>query len=192
MSVTDRWGGVKDKSAVFLDRDGVINVAPEGRYVTSWKEFQFLPGVLSALHRLKRARKTVLIVSNQAGVGRGILPKKELDQITLKMLRAIRAAGGTVQRVYYCMHRPEAGCACRKPKIGMLRKAAQEHQLDLTRSFIVGDHEKEIQMGHHAGCRTVLVLSGTTGRAGARKMKNPPERIARNLNDAVRWILQQK
>ena len=134
------------KSAVLLDRDGVINASPAGRYVTSWEEFHFLPGALPALRRLKNAGKTVLIVSNQAGVGRGILSRTKLDQITRKMLQAIRAAGGIVQTVYYCTHRPKAACACRKPKIGMLRKAAREHRLDLTRSFLVGDHEKDIEL----------------------------------------------
>ncbi len=179
------------RRAVFLDRDGVINASPEGRYVTSWKKFRFLPGTLPALKKLKQAGLAAVIVSNQAGVAKGIMTQKALDEITRKMRRRIRAAGGAVRAVYYCTHRPEAGCACRKPKPGMLRRAKRAHGLDLARSFVVGDHEKDIQMGRSAGCRTLLALSGVTRRAAAGRMKTRPDRTVKNLQEAVNWILKQ-
>lgn len=180
-----------NRPAVFLDRDGVVNASPAGRYVTSWKEFRFLPGTLPALKKLKKAGLTAVIVSNQAGVGKRLMTRKALNEITRKMRHRIRTSGGTIRAVYYCTHRPEAGCACRKPKSGMLRKAKRAHGLDLARSFVVGDHEKDIQMGRLAGCRTLLVLSGTTRRTAAQQMKTRPDQTVRNLKEAVDWILKQ-
>ena len=181
----------RKRPAVFIDRDGVINAPPAQRYVTHWKQFHFLPGTLAALKRLRQAGIPAVVVSNQAGVGKGIMPKKALDQITRNMLRRIRTAGGSVRAVYYCTHVPAAGCACRKPKPGMLQKAAQAHRLDLFRSYMVGDNETDIRMGHSAGCRTLLTLSGITRRMAIRRMAIRPDHIVRNLDEAVRWILKQ-
>lgn len=178
------------KGAVFLDRDGVINAAPQvKRYITCWQEFRFLPGSITALRRLKGAGKTVVILSNQAGVGKRVMTAAQLAEITRRMLRKIRAGGGSVQAVYYCTHRPAERCPCRKPKAGMLRRAARRFQLDLARSVVVGDNEKDIRMGRLGGCRTMLVLSGATDRREARRMRTRPDRIVKNLGEAISWIL---
>lgn len=180
-----------NRSAVFLDRDGVVNACPIHRYVTAWKEFRFLPGVLKALQALASHRVPVFIVSNQSGVGRGLLKKSQLQLVTRQMLKTIRRAGGKIQSVCYCIHRSEEGCECRKPRIGMLRKAARRHCVNLKKSFVVGDQETDILMGRSAGCRTVLVLSGKHTRQSAKKLPVLPDRISRNLAEAVHWILEQ-
>ena len=180
------------KRGIFLDRDGVINVCPVRRYISSWKEFRFVPGTLAALRTLARRGETVVVVSNQSGVGRGAVSTAELQVITRNMMRAIRRAGGRVQAVYYCPHRPEESCRCRKPKIGMLKAASRRFSIDLARSFVIGDHETDVRMGRAAGCRTVLVLSGRCDRAAAKRFSVSADRIAGNLGEAVRWILQRK
>lgn len=179
------------KAAIFLDRDGVINARPKGRYITRAEQFTFLPGVLSALRLLKRSGAQAFVVSNQSGVGRRVMSRRALDGITQKMLRGIERSGGKIRAVYYCTHAPRQGCACRKPRPGLLLKAARRHRLDLARSSVIGDDAVDVAMGRAAGCRTVLVLSGKLTRQAARKQGVAPNRIARNLSEAVRWILQE-
>lgn len=183
---------MKGKGALFLDRDGVINTPPGAkRYITRWGEFRFLPGVPAALKKLRAARRKVILVSNQAGVGRGLFSQAALAEITRKMLRAVRSRGGRIDAVYYCTHTPERRCRCRKPRAGLLRKAARRFSLDLKRSVVVGDNASDIEMGRSAGCRTVLVLTGATPRRAAARMAHPPDFIARDLGAATGWILKR-
>ena len=179
--------------AVFLDRDGVINAPPaaEKRYITRWEEFQFLPGSLAALHELKQSGRKVVVVSNQAGVGRRIYTAARLREITRKMLSKIRGAGGRVDAVYYCTHAPEAGCPCRKPRAGLLLRGARRFRIDPRRSFLIGDNATDIRMGRAVGCRTVLVLTGVTSRSQARRLRPRPHHTTRDLRAAVRWVLRQ-
>lgn len=178
--------------AFFLDRDGVINEPPgKKRYVTRWSEFRFLPGSLKALRRLGSDGRKVVVLSNQAGVGRRLMTRAQLDLITRRMRAAVRRAGGRVDAVYYCTHRPEYKCRCRKPKTGMIRRACKEHRIDPRRSFLVGDNSTDIRMGRAAGCRTVLVLSGVSSRADALRMPAAPDRVARDLSSALTWALRQ-
>lgn len=180
------------RSAVFLDRDGVINVSPgRGRhYVTTWEQFRFLPGALRALKTLRRAGKTVIVVTNQSAVGRGLLSRRRLDEIHRRMRAEVSRTGGRIQAVYVCPHRPADHCPCRKPKPGLLRRAARAHSLDLTRCVFVGDHVTDIRLARRVGCPCVLVLTGHTSRAQARRMRPRPDRVARNLAEAVRWLLE--
>src|SRR5262249_19711489 len=152
--------------AVFLDRDGVINYNRED-YVKTPEEFVFLPGSAAGAARLTRAGRELFIISNQAGVGKGIITQAALSAITRKMLDGLAEAGARVNGVYYSPHPPDAGCDCRKPAPGLLRRAAQEHGLDLSRTIFVGDDRRDLAAGAAAGARTVLVLSGKTSRAGA-------------------------
>ena len=177
------------KRAVFLDRDGVINVSPGGGFVTDWKQFRFLPGVPKALRILKERRWMVIVVSNQSGVGRGIMTKGKLEEITWQMQEAVSQAGGRINAVYYCIHHPEDDCSCRKPKIGLLKRAARKFSIDLKRSFVIGDDERDILMGHRAGCCTVLVLSGKQTRRTIKRLSVSPHRVASTLLQAVRWIV---
>ena len=177
--------------AIFLDRDGVINVPPRRkRYITRWGEFRFLPGVLDSLKKLSSSRWKILLVSNQAGVGRGLFSQSALDEITRNMLRNMKARGGRIDAVYYCTHTPERRCRCRKPRAGLLRVAARRFSLDLKGSIVVGDNATDIAMGRAAGCRTVLVLTGVTTRKAAAKLAHPPDRITKDLRGAARWILK--
>lgn len=177
--------------AVFLDRDGVINRPPRQRYITAWEQFRFLPGSLQALRRLAQHRKSVVIVSNQAGVGHGLYPDRELKRMTRNMLSRIREAGGRIRAVYYCTHRPQDGCGCRKPKPGLLQRASRSFGIDLRKSILVGDNETDIHLGRTAGCRTVLVLSGVTRKTTARRLRPQPDHVAPDLLRAVDWILRQ-
>jgi len=144
---------------VFIDRDGVIC---ENRrdHVKSWEEFVFLPGALEALARLARSDWHIIIVTNQAIVNRHVVPLEIVDGIHARMVRAIECAGGRVDGVMYCPHRPDEECACRKPEPGLLLEAARKFGLNLGRSCLIGDSQSDMQAGRAAGCRLYLVLTG--------------------------------
>jgi histidinol-phosphate phosphatase family protein len=143
---------------VILDRDGVLNEKPErARYVTRPEEFLWRPGALDALRMLAQAGYRVIIASNQAGIGRGAMTAQDLDAVHAKMRREAHQAGGRIDAIYYCPHAWDEGCECRKPRPGMLFQAQREHHLDLTRTYFVGDDERDAEAARAAGCRSAMV-----------------------------------
>ena len=181
---------------VFLDRDGVINEFPgNGNYVTKVKEFHFISGSREAIRRLTESGYTIFVVSNQAGVGKGIYTQAKLDHITRNMLREIRKSGGKIEKVFYCIHRADEGCDCRKPAIGSIHRGFQtlnkSPQL-AHKAFFVGDTSIDIATGHNAGCQTVFVLSGREDRRYMRKWKVRPDYIVKDLLQAVDIIAGDK
>ena len=145
--------------AVFLDRDGVIcENRPD--HVKNWDEFQFLPGAKNSLAALSRLGLAVVVVTNQAVVGRGIVPASTVDDIHRRMVDEVATFGGRIDRVVYCPHHPDENCGCRKPKAGMLLQAANEMGIDLRRSYMVGDAASDLLAGQCVGCRTFMVLTG--------------------------------
>jgi D-glycero-D-manno-heptose 1,7-bisphosphate phosphatase len=147
--------------AVFLDRDGVINrKAPEGAYVTCWKEMHFLPGVAKAISLLREVGFCIIVVSNQRCVAKGLITADGLDALHRRMCNELAAAGAIIDAVYYCPHEKQPPCSCRKPAPGMLLSAAYEHQVDLAASWMIGDSEDDVQAGKNAGCKTARLVSG--------------------------------
>ncbi|HEX2228039.1 MAG TPA: HAD-IIIA family hydrolase [Candidatus Binatia bacterium] len=141
------------KPTVILDRDGVLNrKPPRAQYVRTWDEFQWLPGAKEALRLLKEAGYRVIVVSNQAGVGRGEMTEETLRQIHEKMQAEAVGAGGKIHAVYYCPHDWDEGCDCRKPAPGMLFQAQREFNLDLSGTVFVGDDERDALAAERAGC----------------------------------------
>ena len=148
------------KRAAFLDRDGVINrKAGEGEYVTRWEDFHFLPEVAEGIALLNRAGWSVIVISNQRCVAKGLLAMEELESINRRMCEELVAAGAQVDGIYYCPHEKEPACDCRKPAPGMLLAAAKEHQLDLRSSWMIGDSEIDVEAGKRAGCRTAQLVA---------------------------------
>jgi histidinol-phosphate phosphatase family protein len=148
------------KRVVFLDRDGVINrKAAAGGYVTRWQDFHFLPGATEAISLLVRAGWSVVVITNQRCIAKGLLTVPELETIHRKMLHELGKSGAHVEAVYYCPHEKQPPCTCRKPLPGMLLTAAHEHQIDLASSWMIGDSDKDVEAGKRAGCRTVLLTS---------------------------------
>jgi D-glycero-D-manno-heptose 1,7-bisphosphate phosphatase len=145
--------------AIFLDRDGVIN---ENRtdHVKSWDEFEFIPGALESIARLTETGLPIFVVTNQAAVNRGLMSVKTLNDIHERMKAAIRAAGGLITGVYYCPHDNHENCDCRKPGSGMLRQAAQDFPIDLSKSFLVGDAWTDVAAGVSVQARSILLMTG--------------------------------
>jgi D-glycero-D-manno-heptose 1,7-bisphosphate phosphatase len=154
------------RPALFLDRDGVINRRIAGSYVTRWNEFEFLPGIVEALAALSEAGAyPIIVVSNQAGVGKGLISRPGLAGITSSFVDSLRRAGVPIDAVYYCPHTVEQRCDCRKPRPGLLTRAAAEWNLDLRRSVLVGDSLSDIAAASAACCRAVwLDHSSRTSR----------------------------
>lgn len=146
------------RPAIILDRDGVINVkAPGGEYVTSWRDFRWVPGSREAIAALSRAGYTVIVVTNQAGIARGMMSESDLESIHDNMRRTVAHHGGSIDAVYVCPHGWDEGCRCRKPKPGMLFQAQRDFNLDLSRTYFIGDDERDIEAGAAAGTPTLKV-----------------------------------
>ena len=174
LAATERF--VTAPPAVIVDRDGVLNEKPpRAEYVRSWSEWRWIPGSLEALATLTAAGRRVIIVSNQAGVARGAMTRAELDEIHGRMRLEIEAAGGRIEAIYVCPHDWDEGCACRKPKPGMLLQAQRDHALDLTQTPFIGDDERDAEAAAAAGSPSILV-SGPNGLLDA----------ARDLSAAAR------
>lgn len=142
---------------MLLDRDGVINQRVLGGYVCDWPTFRFLPGALKAMQRLAELDVPIIVISNQAGVAKGMMSRKTLEEMTRNFQKVVEDAGGRIDSVYYCVHHPSEGCDCRKPKPGLLLQAANDWALNLEDCIMVGDSETDIAAGAAVRCRNILI-----------------------------------
>jgi D-glycero-D-manno-heptose 1,7-bisphosphate phosphatase len=175
------------KKAVFLDRDGVIN-RDRPDYVKSWQEFEFLPGALEALRLLASRPEPVIVVSNQSCIGRGLVAEERVEEIHRLMRAAVEREGGRIDAVYYCPHRPEEDCPCRKPRPGLLLRAAADFSLDLRGSVMIGDDLKDLRSAAAAGVRPILVRTGHGRGVADGELASIafPYEVFEDLLDAVR------
>jgi histidinol-phosphate phosphatase family protein len=162
-----------------------VNRHIPGEYVTRWAEFKILPGVPTALRRLRGAGFRLVIVSNQAAVPKGFLKPDELIRITDISLRKFRDAGADVDGAFFCLHHPDEDCSCRKPKPGLLRVAAHFFPTDFSKSFLIGDSLVDILAGAAMTCRTIYL-------AAKPEPSVPATYQAGNLSEAVRWIISHQ
>ena len=187
------------RPAVFLDRDGTIN--EQMGYVNHLSRFQLLPGVARAIRSLNEAGLPVVVVTNQSGLARGYFPESLLEAVHAELHRLLAREGAHLDGLYICPHHPEAreerfrlDCNCRKPRTGLLERAAAELGLDLGRSYMVGDRWSDLRCGAAVGATTVLVLTGY-GR-GDLAYVGPgqpvqPDHVAEDLEQAAAWILER-
>jgi D-glycero-D-manno-heptose 1,7-bisphosphate phosphatase len=183
------------RPAVFLDRDGTL--IEEAGYLDRLERLVFFPYSVDAVRLLNRAGFAVVIVTNQAGIARGIVREAFVAEAHQHISERLEAGGARIDAFYYCPHYPEGSveryrtaCDCRKPQPGLLRRAAQDLDLDLSRSFVVGDRWHDIEAGHLVGARSVLVRTGLGTREEARPQPGlTPDAIGDTLVDAVAWIL---
>jgi D-glycero-D-manno-heptose 1,7-bisphosphate phosphatase len=171
--------------AVFLDRDGVVNQkAPEGEYIRTWEEIQILPGAAKAVASLNRAGYKVFVVTNQRGIATQKVKTSDLIEIHERILQEFAEHGAVISQIYYCPHDLVEKCFCRKPQPGMLQRAAQEHNLDLTASWMVGDSITDVKAGENAGCRTILLTPDLSPKSLSARVL-----IAESLASAVPLML---
>lgn len=173
--------------AVFLDRDGVL--VEEVNYLRRLDQLRVEPGAGKALARLRKAGFVTVLISNQSAVGRGYITLEGLEGVHREMARRLKRQGGALDAAYYCPHAPgKPACACRKPKLGMIKAAAKRFGLDLKKSYFIGDTTTDLQTARRAGCRPILVLTGKAGQDG--RYKAPPDATCFDLASAVEWILK--
>ena len=152
--------GKANRRAVFLDRDGTVMY--DVGYPRDPQQVRLLPGVGEALAKLRKRGFSLVLVSNQSGVGRGMVTVKQAEQVHRQAISSLAEYGVQFDAAYYCPHAPEEQCGCRKPSPEMLLLAAKELDLDLARSFMVGDKPSDIEAGKRAGCRTILLTVNPT------------------------------
>jgi histidinol-phosphate phosphatase family protein len=175
-------------SAVFLDRDGVINhKAPTGDYIRTWGEVQLIPGAVEAVALLNRSGYKVFVVTNQRGIATRKVRTEDLLEIHLRLQQEFALAGALISQIYYCPHDFSDRCSCRKPEPGMLKRAAREHRLDLLTSWMIGDSLTDVEAGENAGCHSVLLASPL---ADFLRDSQAPL-VAENLEAAVPLILNR-
>lgn len=184
------------RRAAFLDRDGVL--IRDVVHLVDASRIEILPGVPDALRRLRDAQWMIVVVTNQSVVARGMVSETELRGIHDGLEARLRVHGATLDAIYYCPHHPEGAvepyrvvCDCRKPKPGLLVRAAADLGIDLRASVMVGDTDSDIEAGRRAGCRTVL-LTGSAGTAPAGSSATgarTADHVAVDLAAAADWIL---
>ena len=181
-------------SAVFLDRDGVINrKPPEGDYITRWEDMELLPGVVEGIALLNQANFCVIVITNQRCVAKGLISEAGLEEIHRRMTETLARSGATVDGIYYCPHDLQASCACRKPAPGMLLEAARSRGIDLPSSWMVGDSDIDVEAGRRAGCKTVLLRETGDSILGAERTPGGQGQeaniVSSSLLEAIRQIL---
>lgn len=206
------------RRAILLDRDGTLN--EEVGYLRAVGDLRLFPGVAEAIRQINAADWLAIVLTNQSGVARGLFPESVVDEIHAEMQRRLALAGARVDAFYYCPHLPPEArtssvgqdtilshdqaevaalaryrvvCDCRKPAPGLILQAAQEWNLDLAQCVVIGDRYRDVEMGHRAGARGVLVLTGYGTEELAHRADWPrqPEFIAADLQSAVEWSLRR-
>ena len=180
---------LRQNIAVFLDRDGTLN--EDRGYVTSPEQLVIFSGVPEAIARLNQMGVRVILVTNQSAIGRGLLTIHDLQHIHQELMDLLRAHGGHIDEVYVCPHRPDEGCACRKPQVAMIKQAAERFSLDLSQCFFVGDKWSDLEAAHKAGVPGVLVMSSVYSEAVIKARDDgqfPIAHVAQTFVQAVDWI----
>jgi D-glycero-D-manno-heptose 1,7-bisphosphate phosphatase len=184
------------RPAVFLDRDGTINV--EAGYIKDLDHLHLMPGAADAIKRLNALGVPAILATNQSGPARGYYPESWVLALNARLEQLLAAEGARLDAVYYCPHHPEGevaeytlDCRCRKPETGMLDDAAAQHGLDLSLSYMIGDKSTDVEVGQRAGCRTVLLRSGFGEQvlAGTYQYPVEPDHVADTLVEAIDWVV---
>ena len=185
-------------TAAFLDRDGTLN--EEAGYINHVDRLKLIEGAPEAVALLRRHGLKAIVVSNQAGVARGYFPEALLPRLHERLRTLLRERGADLDAIYYCPHHPDVGeppyrqnCECRKPKLGMIRRAEKELSIDVPNSYMIGDKLSDVEFGKRAGCKSILVLTGY-GKGeleyNREKYNGDPDYIADDILDAAKWIVK--
>ncbi len=184
------------KKAIFMDRDGTIS--DEVGYVNHISRFRLMERTADGVKLINDSDFLAVVITNQAGVARGYFKEELITRVHEKMEALLKGKGAYMDGIYYCPHHPDVGeapykkdCDCRKPKTGMLLQAKNDLDIDLTRSFVIGDKISDVALAHKVGAKGVLVLTGY-GIGEFEELEGSqtnPDYVAKDLYDAVRWIL---
>jgi D-glycero-D-manno-heptose 1,7-bisphosphate phosphatase len=171
------------QKAVFVDRDGTL--IEEVNFLSRVEDLRFFSFTDDAVRLLKEDGFLVIVVTNQSGVGRGFFTEAAMHEIHENIQTKL---SGKIDAFYFCPHLPDAACACRKPKIGMIKQAAADFEIDFENSWLVGDKAIDVETGQNANLKTALVLTGY-GKQAIEQLENQADLTAENLLEAVKEIL---
>ncbi|MCP4020420.1 MAG: D-glycero-beta-D-manno-heptose 1,7-bisphosphate 7-phosphatase [Desulfobacteraceae bacterium] len=177
---------------IFLDRDGVINQDSKA-YIKTPSEFHFIDGSPEAIALLNRHGFEVIIITNQSIINRKMASVETLSSIFDKMTEGIQKAGGQIKDIFFCPHRPDEGCTCRKPKPGLIFQALEKHRIDLALSCMVGDSAKDIECGKNAGCSKSLLVKTGNGHESLQLLTAKgitPDFVGADLYATAQWIIK--
>ena len=177
--------------AIFMDRDGVI-IENRENYVCKWADVEVYPQALRALASASHSAYKIVIITNQAGIGKGIIPLETATEINQHLVRTIERAGGRVDGLYMCPHTPQDQCECRKPRPGMILQAARALSLDLSRSWMIGDALSDLQAGQAAGVGHIALVRTGLGTQQAQLTESAnlePFHLYTDLTDAIQHLL---
>ena len=172
--------------AVFLDRDGTININ-DPEYTHKIEDFKFTQKAIPALKKLSKTDYKIIITTNQSGIGRGYFQKKDLEKLHRWMLKQFKEKRIRIDKIYHCPHHPKDNCSCRKPKLGMFIKAVKDFDISLNKSWIIGDDERDIILGRKANIKTIKI-----GKRMSKNLKIEPHFYCQNLLEAVDIIHRYK
>jgi len=190
--------------AVILDRDGTIN--HDKGYIGAPEDIVLIDGAAEAIKKLNTIGIPVIVITNQSGLARGFYKEADLRAVNKRLDDLLETEGAHIDGLYYCPHHPDDDCECRKPRLGLITEAAQEHNIDLAQSVMVGDKLSDMELAHRAGMRSVLVLTGygpvaleelkqgAGGMAeeeGAGRGLLDLDFVATDLSEAVEWMLSE-
>lgn len=178
---------------IFIDRDGVLNKNITNGYVLKSSEFKWLPGALEALKLLNQNNWNVFIITNQACVNKKLLSVVELNVIHKKMITDVTEHGGKIRKVYYCPHKSEEKCYCRKPKPGLILQACAEYNLDLSSSFLIGDAMTDLLAAEKVGITPLFVLTGRGNEFYQQVLQEKKSiKIFKDVLSAVRFVIEKE
>lgn len=175
---------MKKRRFVLLDRDGTIIV--EKNYLSNPDHVKLIPSALEALRKFKKLQLGLLIITNQSGVGRGYFSLRDLKLIHERMTDLLASEEIVLDGIYFCPHKPEDNCSCRKPKLGLVEEAAKKHSFDPKLSFVIGDKAIDIEMGKRLGATTFLVRTGYGKQAEKERIN--PDHVVDDLEAALPLI----
>jgi len=174
--------------AIFIDRDGTLVYDPG--YVHKIEDFKFIPKAVDALKLLSEKDFKFIIITNQSGIGRGYYTEEDFLRFNNHLINELLKNKIRIEKTYYCPHRPEEPCDCRKPSIKYIEDAKKEFNIDLKKSYVIGDHPCDIEMGKKAGCKAIYVLTGH-GKKHKENLEDA-DFTAQNLYEAAKYILNIK
>lgn len=176
---------------VVLDRDGVINFdSPD--YIKSPEEWRPIPGSLEAIASLNRAGFHVFVATNQSGLGRKYYDMEILDQIHEKFFRELSAVGGHIEEIFYCPHKPDDNCFCRKPSPGMLHQLRDKYKINLSDCYFIGDSAVDVDLAVNADCPFILVLTGNGKTTLQKYISSHAFPVFENLAEAAHYLISKK
>lgn len=186
---------MRKNTAVFLDRDGTIN--EEVGYLDSLDKLELYPNSFEAIRLINESGMLTVVITNQSGVARGYFSENFVNAVHSRISEILKKNGAHIDRFYYCPHHPTEGndpylksCDCRKPSPGMLIRASEELEIDLSRSYMVGDAEKDIELANRVGAKGILVRTGYGENVVTSDVK--PAYVAEDILDAVNWIMKDR